>query len=162
MVSSSLIKIEDVVIRSPKTENDFLNYYRLRWEVLRKPWGQPKGSEKDDNESAFFHLMAEVSSEMVGVGCIYKIENDVMQVRFMAISQEYNQNGIGRLILRELEDYAERNNTEKIKLYAREVAVPFYLKSEYKIVRDGYTLFGTIKHKLMEKRLKPQNSNRQS
>jgi len=35
-----------VEIVEPKTEEEFEEYYELRWQVLRKPWGQTKRKRK--------------------------------------------------------------------------------------------------------------------
>ena len=43
-------------IRSPETEQEFAAYYELRWRVLRKPWGQPSGSERDELDAAATHV----------------------------------------------------------------------------------------------------------
>ena len=40
-----------ITIIEPQTPKEFEAYYLLRYEVLRKPWKQPFGSEKDDMES---------------------------------------------------------------------------------------------------------------
>ena len=37
-------------IIQPKSPEDFKKYYNLRYEVLRKPWNQPIGSERDRKE----------------------------------------------------------------------------------------------------------------
>ena len=34
--------------RSPNTDLEFEAYYELRWRVLRKPWGQARGTEHDE------------------------------------------------------------------------------------------------------------------
>ena len=44
-------------IISPKTEKEFDEYYKLRYDLLRKPWNQPVGSEKDSLEKISFHKM---------------------------------------------------------------------------------------------------------
>ncbi len=36
----------EIEIRSPKTELEWVNYYDLRYRILRQPWNQPIGSEK--------------------------------------------------------------------------------------------------------------------
>ena len=46
-----------VVIKSPETNADFKKYFTLRWEILRKPLGQPQGTEKDNFEEESFHIM---------------------------------------------------------------------------------------------------------
>jgi len=149
-----LIKsIENIIIRPPKTDKDFEKYYQLRWEILRKPWGQPKGSEQTSEESEFYHVMAEWGEDVCGVGCIKILSETTAQVRFMAVSPEFQDQGIGKEILTALEEYAFKNNRTTITLYAREVAIDFYIKTGYKIIGDGYTLFETIHHKVMEKEL---------
>lgn len=47
-----------IIIRSPQTRDEFKTYYAARYRVLREPWGQPKGTEKDDYEPISRHLMA--------------------------------------------------------------------------------------------------------
>ena len=37
-------------LRPPETAEEFDAYYNLRWMVLRAPWNQPTGSEKDEYE----------------------------------------------------------------------------------------------------------------
>ena len=37
-------------------ESDFKEYYLMRWQVLRKPWNQPIGSERDANEESSWHF----------------------------------------------------------------------------------------------------------
>jgi len=39
---------EPLIILRPLSKEDFELMYNLRWKILRKPWHQPKGSEKDD------------------------------------------------------------------------------------------------------------------
>jgi len=34
----------------PETAVDRERYFDLRWRVLREPWQQPRGSERDDRE----------------------------------------------------------------------------------------------------------------
>ena len=46
-----------IEIREPKKE-EFDSYYIFRWELLRKPWAQSKGSEKDDFEDIAYHIIA--------------------------------------------------------------------------------------------------------
>ncbi len=45
-------------LKNPVTNLEFQNYYQLRWEVLRKPWDQAKGTEQDELETSCIHVMA--------------------------------------------------------------------------------------------------------
>jgi len=144
---------DKIIYRSPVSDSDFENYYELRWRILRKPWDQPKGSEVNDRDSDAFHILAEIDDKVIGVGCIHKIEDDIGRIRFMGIDDDYQKQGIGQSIVKLLEENAKSKNWNKVRLWAREIAVDFYLNLGYKIVSDGELLFGVIKHKIMEKEL---------
>ncbi|MCJ7801353.1 MAG: GNAT family N-acetyltransferase [Candidatus Marinimicrobia bacterium] len=143
----------NIIYRSPKSATDFEKYYELRWRILRKPWGQPKGSEVKECDTNAFHIFAEKDDKVLGVGCIHKIEDGVGRIRFMGVDDDYQKMGIGRSIVKLLEENAKSNNWNKVRLWAREIAIDFYLNLGYKIVSDGELLFGVIKHKIMEKEL---------
>ena len=49
---------KEIQITEPKTRDEFEAYYLLRYQVLREPWNQPRGSEKDDMENECIHIMA--------------------------------------------------------------------------------------------------------
>ena len=144
---------ENIVFRSPVSESDLEKYYDLRWRILREPWDQPKGSEKVDTDEKSFHIMAELDGKVIGVGCIHELEDGVGRIRFMGVDNEFQNHGIGKEIVRLLEEYAHEKEWIKIWLYAREIAWDFYTNLGYKIIGDGELLFGVIKHKIMEKEL---------
>jgi N-acetylglutamate synthase-like GNAT family acetyltransferase len=141
-------------IRSPKTVGEFKQYYELRWQLLRKPWKQPKGSEKDDKEDEAFHIIAKEKDNIIGVGRLHFNSEDEAQVRYMAVDKESQGKGVGSRILKELEGIAEKNGAKRIVLNARESAIEFYKKNNYKIIKKGHTLFGSIRHYKMSKSLR--------
>jgi GNAT superfamily N-acetyltransferase len=141
-------------ISSPVTEEEFNRYYDLRWRMLRKPWDQPPGSEKDEKESASVHLMAcDENQKIVGIGRLHFNNYDEAQVRFMAVEEGYQKHGIGSIILRELESKARERGAKYIILNARDTAIPFYKKHLYNEVKRTVNLFGTIPHHVMRKDL---------
>ncbi len=140
-------------VRPPKTVGEFKAYYELRWRLLRKPWNQPKGSEKDEKEDEAFHIIAKEKGKVIGVGRLHFNSEEEAQVRFMAVEREYQGKGIGRRILRRLEERAKENGAKRITLNARKNALEFYKKNDYNIVEKGHTLFGSIEHYKMEKTL---------
>ncbi|EJL2396801.1 GNAT family N-acetyltransferase, partial [Salmonella enterica] len=44
-------------LRVPQTEEELERYYQFRWEMLRKPLHQPKGSERDGWDALAHHQM---------------------------------------------------------------------------------------------------------
>ena len=97
------------IIKQPETEKEFEAYYDLRWSILREPWQQPKGSEKDDLENESFHVMAcDEKNKVVGVGRLHFNNKIEAQIRYMAVAAEYTKKGTGKLILETLEEKAKQ------------------------------------------------------
>ena len=141
-------------IKKPETEKEFSDYYELRWRVLREPWQQPKGSEKDELEDESFHVMAvDENNKIIGVGRLHFNTETDAQIRYMAVAPEYEKQGIGTLILEALEKHVKKNSDKTIVLHARENAVGFYQKKGYESLEKSHLLFGTILHYRMDKRL---------
>ena len=122
-----------LVYRSPRTKEEFENYYNFRWKQLRKPLGLERGSEQDELEKSAFHIAAFDNNYLIGVGRIQLEQNSLARIRFMAVEPRFRNRGIGSKLLRTLEKYALSNNINTCWLLAREEAVPFYEKNNYEI-----------------------------
>lgn len=140
-----------ITIRKPKAE-EMERYFHLRWKVLRAPWGQPEGSERDPKDAECFQLGAFTDAgEVVGCGRIQFNNPQEAQIRYMAVDASEQGRGTGRKIVAGLEEEARREGAKKIILDARENAVPFYEACGYRITAKSYLLFETIQHYRMEK-----------
>jgi predicted GNAT family N-acyltransferase len=143
-----------MTIRSPQTPEEFSNYYQLRWEILRKPWNQPEGSEKDSMEFESIHLMAiDESGLTVGVCRVQMNDPVTAQVRFMAVRENAQGKGTGKQLMAHAEHRARTEGAQQLVLEARENAVPFYQSVGYRITQKTHLLFGEIQHYRMEKNL---------
>lgn len=143
-------------LRSPESAQEWQAYYHLRWQLLRAPWQQPEGSERDAAESQSIHVAAFGSNDadaIVGVGRLEIEAPGRGRIRFMAVSPPWQGQGIGAMILRYLETRASQLRVSVLYLHAREAAVDFYRKQGFTATGSGPTLFGCIKHQVMEKRL---------
>ena len=142
-------------IIEPNTSDEFKIYYNLRYEVLRKPWFQPKGSERDDDDATSLHRMIidEPNGKAVAVGRLQFNTIEEAQIRYMAVSDDYQGMGYGSKMVNVLDDIAREKGSRKIILQSRGNAVKFYEKNGYKIIEKSYLLFDEIQHWLMEKEL---------
>ncbi len=140
----------------PATPEEFEQYYALRWQLLRKPWKQPRGSEKDDNEESAYHIMALENGLATGVARLEFPQTHLAQLRYMAVSNPNQGKGIGRAIIKHMEEYAISQSVNTLFLHARENACGFYEKMGYQPVEKSYVLFDTIQHIKMKKIL-PNN-----
>jgi predicted GNAT family N-acyltransferase len=138
----------------PVSTEDFEKYYQLRWEVLRKPWNQPKGSEKDNAEEISIHIMAlDEKNECIGVSRLQKNSEEEYQVRFMGVRDDQQGKGVGKLLMNYLEGKAKSLGAKKIILQSREIALPFYLSIGYEMKEKTFKLWDIIQHYRMEKKI---------
>jgi ribosomal protein S18 acetylase RimI-like enzyme len=139
-------------IKQPETDSEFARYYELRWRILRAPWQQPRGSEKDAIEQNCHHVIACTDDgDIVGVGRVQFNSSDEAQIRYMAVEPEYEGRGIGRRIVTALETIAFENARRLMVLDAREPALGFYQRLGYEVTEKSYLLFDCIQHYRMEK-----------
>jgi len=144
-----------VQILSPESSEDFERYYELRWRLLREPWQQPRGSERDPLESQSIHLMACADAKSpVGVARLHFNSAEEAQIRYMAVAADVRGQGIGCALLEALELRARALEAQWIVLNARERAAGFYARAGYQVVAAAQPLFGTIPHVAMRKSLR--------
>lgn len=141
-------------LRAPKTSEEFLQYYQLRWKILRQPWQQPLGSEQDEQEQYAVHRMIiDEQSNVLAVGRLEKVTDAQGQIRFMAVDDNMKGQGLGQQVVMALEQQASILGMTEITLNAREQAVGFYQKLGYEKQRYSHTLYDEIKHYTMTKKI---------
>ena len=144
-------------IAQPSTKSEFNDYYFLRWKILRKPLGLDINSVKDSLEDNSFHLMiTNQLDKIVAVGRMHLLEdsnNQIAQIRYMAVDEEFQKKGLGKNILESFEIIAKEKIVKKIILHARENAIGFYKQNGYKIKKKSHLLHKQVQHWLMYKNL---------
>ncbi len=142
------------VVIHPDSEEAFASYFDLRWEVLRKPWNRPPGSERDELDAVAVHGMIQADDgRALAVGRVHMTTDRQAQVRYMGVRDTARGRGLGTRMLRYLEKEARKLGAQRIILQAREPAVPFYKRHGYTILEKTYILFDEIQHFLMTKEL---------
>ena len=144
-----------ITVIEPQTPEEFKQYYSLRYKILRKPWGQPRGSERDNEDEISYHRMIidEATGDAIAVGRLQVNTKEEAQIRYMAVADNYQGQGLGSKIVTALEDIALDKGANRIILQARKNAVQFYQRNGYKVVEKSYILFDEIQHWLMKKEL---------
>lgn len=142
-----------LIIRSPSQKHEYDAYYSLRWQALREPWNEAKGTEKDNLENIAIHRIVIFNGHIIAGGRIHFIDNKTAQIRYMFVKKEFINKGIGTKILQALEKTALNKNYKTIILHARESSVRFYEKQEYKLIKKSHVLFNIIQHYKMQKKI---------
>jgi ribosomal protein S18 acetylase RimI-like enzyme len=141
-------------IIQPISNSEWEAYFQLRYEVLRKPWNEPLGSEKCiDDEVSLHGLIIDNFGNALAVSRIHQVNETQCQIRFMAVKPDFQKKGIGKIMLKFIEKIGlnKYSETKEIILHAREQAIQFYKANGYFIESESYVLFGEIQHYLMKK-----------
>lgn len=142
-----------LIIRQPHTEVELEAMYNLRWRILREPWDQPRGSERDEKENDAMKFIALLNNQVIGTARFHKITDHVGQIRYVAVDEAFQNKTIGTNLMSSIHMTARNKRMRYIILNARETAERFFKKLGYTVVEPGPTLFGVIKHFKMKKRL---------
>jgi len=133
---------EPLILRSPNSPGEWDAYFDLRWRILRQPWGQPRGSERDSMDDSAFHLLLlDRARKALACGRLHFNAPDEVQVRFMAVDQDMRGRGYGSRILEGLEAEAALRGAQKIVLNARDNVTEFYAKHGYAVVGEAENAF---------------------
>ncbi len=112
---------------------------------------QPKGSEQDESEAQSFHRMVcTEDGEVVAVGRLHKVDEQTAQVRYMAVSDQWQGHGLGAMVLQQLELVALEQGMQRIILNARDTASGFYQKAGYHYLEPANALFGIAHHRYVK------------
>ena len=89
----------EIEIRLPKTEDEWEDYYDLRYRVLRQPLNQPRGSEKNDGDEDGIHFALYEDKVLKAIARLDEVDMDVCQTRFVAVELGEQRKGFGKLIM---------------------------------------------------------------
>ncbi|MHA1767986.1 MAG: GNAT family N-acetyltransferase [Promethearchaeota archaeon] len=146
--------MEDIlIIRQPKTKNELRKEFELRWNILFKPWNQPKGSERDLFEEKAKHFIAILNDEIIGTARFHKIKERIGQVKYVAVSEKFRLKGIGQNLLEAIQYSAKNQGYRFLVLNARESSIDFFKKQDFELVGEAKPLFDKIKQFKMKKRI---------
>ncbi len=144
-------------VTAPRTADEFERYFELRWQVLRDPFKQPRGSERDELDQPGCGTEHAVifadTGEAIAAGRIQLNTPEEAQIRYMAVAESRRGEGLGRLIVRRLEEIARSRGATYVVLNARDEAVGFYGTLGYEVVGIGPTIFGSVTHSHMSRTL---------
>lgn len=127
----------------------------LRYELLRKPLGMPRGSEVFPFENKSLHLVAMERGKVIGC-VLFKREKNTGRLFAMAVAEKFQGKGIGRRLVSELEKHLITEGVQEIYLHARAHVTDFYKTLGYSIRGEPFIEVG-IKHFLMKKIFEKSN-----
>lgn len=137
---------------------DYREMVQLRDKILRKPLGlrftdSYLREEINDFLIGCFDGSAQTeSSPLIGCCILTPVDEEIVQLRQMAVCPSWQGTGVGKRIVSFAEEQAEKNGFKIMMMHARKTAVPFYEKLGYKIIGEEF-LEVSIPHFEMQKPL---------
>lgn len=143
--------MDNLTIKKITTEDpEYQGSLTLRDQVLRKPLGISLEQEAKSSEEDAHHFVALLEGEVIGTLFLIETENQIYQMRQVAVDQDYQGKSIGKQLVIEAEKWAKDFGVKKIWMHARQNAWPFYEALGYSYTSDEYMQIGIV-HKTMEK-----------
>ena len=124
----------------------------LRYEILRKPLNLHFTAEQLAAESDYFHLAYYQNEKLIASLILVPEGNGKMKMKQVVVATGHQGKGIGAKLIFAAEQLAVEKGYNFIYCHARDTAVPFYLKLNYKQVGEMFEEV-TIPHWEMEKDL---------
>ncbi|TAN18405.1 MAG: GNAT family N-acetyltransferase [Chitinophagaceae bacterium] len=136
---------------------EYRDMVKLRDKVLRKPLGlhfTEKYLQQEVNDILIGCFETEEENQVI-IGCcvLSLIDDELVQLRQMAVREDFQRSGIGREILTFAETEALKEGFTMMMMHARKAAVPFYERLGYQSIGEEFLEVG-IPHYEMRKKLK--------
>lgn len=128
--------------------------WRLRQEVLY-PAQKLYEMELDEDQEGI-HFGAFADNKLVGIISLFQTEKS-FQFRKLAVSLDYQKRGIGKALLRRVEEFAESEGGTVIWCNARVSAIGFYMKAGYSHTGKLFSKNG-FDYEILEKQIKNQSA----
>jgi predicted GNAT family N-acyltransferase len=124
----------------------------LRLEILRKPQGLTFTDEELAKEKDDILIGAFEDDTMLACCLLTKVDNSTVKLRQMAVQNNLQGKGIGASIMSFAETVARDKGYKKLMMHARDSAIGFYEKFDFKVKGDEF-IEVNVPHHVMEKRL---------
>jgi N-acetylglutamate synthase-like GNAT family acetyltransferase len=152
----------NIIIKEFNDLNTIKKYRKLRWKAFRKSSNLPLGSEYYKGEEYGIYIGAFLDTNFIGGVFMIDRGNNNAQMHQIVVEKKFRQNGIGSLLLEELEQIAKHQGIKNIYAHARAFLKDFYFNKGYKLIDNKKNVppnFSTqqqpgIPHVFMKKTLK--------
>lgn len=135
-------------------ENELKQAFHIRSKVFVEEQGVPLEDEFDEFDTLdgqCEHILAYHNEQPVGTGRIRTVDG-FGKLERICILKPYRKLGYGKIIIKALEEIAEKNEVSKVKLHGQKQAEGFYENLGYQTSSDLFMEDG-IPHILMMKEL---------
>jgi predicted GNAT family N-acyltransferase len=146
------MEIKEISVDNPA----YQQVWQIREDILRKPLGMTLADDDLSIESDpnIITILAAIDhgEEVIGCLILQRANSHNIQIRQVAVSENGQGKGVGRLLMKHAETMVKNKGFTKIFLHSRVPVREFYEKLGYKIISEEYLQIG-IPHVTMEKKV---------
>ena len=146
-----MVQIKRIDLEDPLYQKERL----LRNKILLRPIGIPDfGWEKNDVKS--WHFVAIDKLDLVGCVVLVPLDgqNEKAQLIQMAVDDEWQGHGLGRLLVDALLEFSKKMKFREIQVHSRSDITSFYTHMKFEIYGDEFEEVG-VKHRHMRMLISP-------
>lgn len=122
----------------------------IRYEVFIDEQHVPEELEIDDRESTSIHGVIYRDKKAVATVRVYPIEPNKYKVQRVAVVKDYRSQGIGRLLMQEVENKMNSSQDLQLILDSQNYAIPFYERLGYQISSSEFMDAGIPHHTMVK------------
>lgn len=145
--------MEEAVRVRRATAADWPACRAIRTRVFIEEQGVPEETEYDGLDEACVQLVACIGDAVVGTARLRIVDGSAKAER-VAVDRDRRRSGIGRALMRGLEQQAREQGHDRMVLNAQLEAIPFYESLGYRAEGERFEEAG-IPHRRMTLRLNP-------
>ncbi|MFB5089143.1 GNAT family N-acetyltransferase [Psychrobacillus sp. PGGUH221] len=138
-------------VKIVQTKEELDTVFDIRIKVFVHEQLVPMEEEIDEYENDSVHFLLYDGENSIGTGR-FRIVNGIGKVERICVLSDKRKRGSGKCIMQGIEEYAIRQNINKLMLHGQTHAEKFYIHLGYKTVSDVFFEAG-IPHVVMEKEI---------
>nr|WP_090841031.1 GNAT family N-acetyltransferase [Alkalicoccus daliensis] len=141
-----------MIVKKAVTESTLKDVYQVRRTVFIEEQGVPASIEIDEREEEAVHFILYEDGIPSGAARL-RVVHGAGKAERVCILLSKRGRGLGRHLMKAMEEEAESQGLEFLKLNAQVQAEPFYLQIGYEVISEEPFLDAGIKHVTMQKKL---------
>lgn len=124
-------------IQQVTTQDQLEDAYKVRRKVFVDEQQVSEEEEIDQFEDDATHIVLYDNNEPIGAARV-RVLDGIGKLERICVLQSSRKKGAGKILVTKLEEIAESQGVNKLKLNAQTHAIPFYQRLGYEVVSDTF------------------------
>lgn len=132
----------------------------IRYEVFVNEQNVPRDLEIDDLEALSLHGVIYHSQQPIATVRLYSLNPKHLKVQRVAVLQKFRKHGVGRFLMKNVEEKAQELEVSQLILDSQNQAIPFYEKLNFRITGSEFLDADIPHHRMIKnihKNISPQS-----